>query len=76
MTPYATAIAAAIGSTDPAMIALVEEIMREDRSGLDSLPRAQFDAEARSARADIAGLAAAGLLQEYCDALGVATPHV
>jgi|AAFX01.1.fsa_nt_gi hypothetical protein len=68
---YATLIAEAIGTDNPATLSVVEELMRTDRTALDGLSRAQFIAEARAAFADMQMLAAAGALDEYRDALGL-----
>lgn len=71
---YSTLIAEAIGTADPATLAVVEELMRTDRTGLDGLTRSQFDREARLAFSDMALMAAAGALPEYCEALGLEMP--
>jgi hypothetical protein len=71
---YASLIGNAIGTTDPATAAVVEDLMRTNRTGLDDLDPAQFARLARTAYADVALLAAAGELGTYCDALGLETP--
>ena len=48
--------------TDPATLALVEELMRADRTSLDGLSRAEFARAAREAAAEAAELHAAGRL--------------
>ena len=68
---YATLIAEAIGTDNPATLSVVEELMRTDRTGLDGLNRVQFIAEARAAFADMQLMSAAGALDEYREALGL-----
>jgi hypothetical protein len=72
---YAREIARAIGTEDPATLAVVEELMRTDRTGLDGLRAAEFTVLARQAHRDMHTLDAAGALIEYCDALGLAVPE-
>ena len=74
MSSYAKLIGEAIGTTDPATLALVEELMRADRTALDGLTRPAFIRAARDTYADAAMLAAAGELGMYCEALGLTTP--
>ncbi len=71
---YATLIASAINTADPAVVAVVEELMRTDRTALDGLSLAQFNREARTAFADMVLLAAAGALTEYCEAFELDVP--
>lgn len=71
---YGKLIAEAIGTADPATVAVVEELMRTERTGLDGLTRGQFDREARIAFADMALMAAAGELSGYCQAFGLDVP--
>ena len=74
MSFYAKAIAAAIDSNDEPTVALVEEIMRTDRTGLDGLSAAQFSALARRSARDVTELHLSGELTMYCDALGLTLP--
>ena len=71
---YATLIASAVNTTDPATVAVVEELMRTDRTALDGLSNAQFNRAARTAFADMVLLASAGALAEYCEAFDLAVP--
>jgi hypothetical protein len=71
---YRTLIAEAIGTSDPARTALVEEIMRTNRTALDHLSAAQLTKAARLAYADMLLMAAAGMLPFYCQTLGLAVP--
>lgn len=73
---YDKLIANAIGTTDPTIAVVVEEIMRDGRSGLDGLNVTEFNRAARQAYGDVKVLAVAGCLGEYCDALGIETPAV
>lgn len=72
---YQDAIANAIGTdaNDP-IVAVIEEIMRNGRSGLDSLTPAQFSAEACEALETVREMAQAGELEFYCETLGLAMP--
>lgn len=72
-TVYEQLIAVAIGESDPATLAVVEDIMR-DGQALDGLTRAQFVARARQAHEDMQILAATGQLVGYCAAVGLPTP--
>jgi hypothetical protein len=75
LRPYAQSIADATGTTDPATLALIEQLMRDDNGGvLDSLTPADFDAAIPVAIAGAAELAAFGLLAGYCDAMRLAVP--
>lgn len=74
MSPYARRISKATTETDIATLALIEDLMRDGRSGLDSLTPAQFDRAAREARQDIGLMHNAGVLSEYCAALGITPP--
>jgi hypothetical protein len=71
---YAALIAETTGTTDPATVTLVEELMRSERTALDGLSPAEFTAAVGQALTDAAALARAGLLASYCDALGIAVP--
>jgi hypothetical protein len=71
---YANLISAQTGSTDPATVELIEELMRADRTALDDLTPAEFAAAVIDAVADAAELEAAGMLTGYCRALGIAVP--
>lgn len=71
---YKEAIAASVGTTDLATLALIEDLMRAERTGLDGLSREQFRTAARRAMADAQLMAAAGELRGYCEALGLALP--
>lgn len=71
---YAQSIAEAIGTADAATVALVEDLMRINRTALDHLTAADFAIEARNARDDIEGLRAIGQLDDYCKAMGLAVP--
>lgn len=73
---YDTLIAEAIGTTDPATVAVVEEVMRVERPALDALSLAQFNRAARTAYADVVLMAAADQLAFYCEALQIETPSV
>jgi hypothetical protein len=74
MHPYARLIADTIGSDDTAALAVVEDIMRTDRTGLDGLSRPEFVALAREAHGDMRAMGAAGMLAGYCKARGLAVP--
>ena len=74
MSSYSDLIGQAIRRDNPATLAVVEEIMRTERTGLDGLTKARFDHAARLAYADVQLLAAAGMLADYCDALGLDMP--
>jgi len=74
MSAYAKLIAEITGTGDPATLALIEQLMRASRPGLDSLSPARFRAAVREAAGDAAELAREGMLAYYCDALGLAVP--
>lgn len=74
MYSYRQRISVVIGERDPAVLAVVEDLMRDGRSGLDALTPARFDTAARAAYADVAALAASGCLAEYCAGVGLPVP--
>lgn len=74
MGTYKERIAAVIGTTDLPTLALVEELMRTDRTGLDGLSRSEFDALARQSYTDARLMAEAGQISMYCEALGLVVP--
>lgn len=79
LTGYRKLISEATGSSDPALLALVEDFMRLDHSTLDHLSRDRFAHEARQAHADIltwheAGPVNGGTLADYCASAGLACP--
>jgi hypothetical protein len=76
MTPYATLISTATGTTDPATVALIELFMRINRSGLDDLDKRQFNRMAREAHHDILALHHEGVLVEICEGYDVAVPAI
>jgi uncharacterized protein (UPF0264 family) len=71
---YAPRIARAIDTNDSATIALVEDLMRDGRSGLDGLSTTAFARVAREAMATALVIALAGELVDYCEAVGLAVP--
>lgn len=71
---YAEAIARAIGEQDRATVTLVEDLMRVERTGLDSLTADQLAAAAREALAVAKALARLGQLRDYCKAVGIDAP--
>ena len=71
---YAQLIAESIGTDEPATVALVEDLMRDGRTGLDDLTPAAFRALARQAHADIAIMREAGQLDYYCQVVGLVIP--
>lgn len=71
---YADLIAEIAGTTEPAAVALIEELMRSERPALDSLTAAEFAAAVRDAVYDAAEMEAGGWLPSYCEALGLAVP--
>jgi len=72
--PYAMLISQATGETDPSTIAVIEDLMRADRTALDALTVGEFAATAREALAELTALHAGGALVHYCAALGIAVP--
>lgn len=74
MTNYQRLIGATLGTTNLAVIALVEEFMRDGRSGLDGLTAAEFKAMALAAHEDVHALAEIGELEFVCQGYGVAVP--
>ncbi|MDX3110152.1 hypothetical protein [Nonomuraea angiospora] len=75
MSLYAQQISDAIGRNDPATLALVEDLMRINLTGLDHLTNTQLAALARRSLADAQELEEVGELRGYCDALGLAVPE-
>jgi uncharacterized ParB-like nuclease family protein len=73
---YQAMIAEMTGITDPAMVALAEELMRVEHPTLDALTRAEFGALAAQAVAGATELADAGLLVMFCNSLGLAVPAI
>lgn len=73
MSPYAKLIADQTGAA-PDAVALIEDLMRTDRTGLDHLTRAEFAAAVIEAVRDAAELEAAGMLAFYCNAVGIPVP--
>jgi hypothetical protein len=74
MRPNAKLIAEAIETADTDTIALVEELMRADRTGLDSLSPAEFRTAAREASLEALLMHNEGILAAWCDALALAMP--
>jgi hypothetical protein len=74
MSPYASKIAQRLGTDDAATVALVEELMRSDRTALNGLTPAEFDAAIIEAMADAQDLQDAGQLAAWCAAYGLAVP--
>lgn len=74
MSVYGTLIGKAIGSTDEATVALVEELMRGEVGPLDGLSAAGFVKLAQQSHRDIAELRGAGYLVSFCDAYGLQVP--
>ena len=74
MSPYAELISEVTEVTDPAVLTVIEELMRADRTSLDDLMLPEFRAAVMEAVADAAELEAAGQLAMYCDAIGIAVP--
>jgi hypothetical protein len=68
------AIAQAIGTADPATLALVEDLMRTEAGTLDALSARRFAALARRCAADVALMHDEGMLLDYCSALGLTVP--
>lgn len=75
MRPYAQAISEAIDHTDAATLALVEDVMRDGRSGLDGLTPAQFRWEAREAWVVVQAMHDAGELGPFCAAVQLDLPE-
>lgn len=76
---YSDLIANAIGTNDKAVCDLVEEFMRDGRSGLDGLSPAEFDELARQSMCgvlvwDMAGAVNGLSLRGYCEAVGLTYP--
>lgn len=74
MNPYANLIASKTGTDDPATLALIEELMRADRTSLDDLTPAEFVTAIVEALADAQDLQDAGQLAAWCEAYGLAVP--
>lgn len=74
MSHYQRYIAEAIGVQDQPTLALVEELMRTDRTGLDGLDPKAFAALALQSLSDARGLHYDGQLAFYCGALGLDLP--
>lgn len=80
MTGYAALIAQATDQRDPATLALVEELMRENTGGvLDHLSAPRFAALAREAYVDAQTWQRVGpingvTLADYCAVLGLTVP--
>lgn len=80
MRGYPALIAAAIGSTDPALLALVEDFMRLEGGTLDALSAPRFAVIARQCLADVTAWREAGSvdgydLAGYCAAMGLDYPR-
>jgi hypothetical protein len=71
---YATLIAELTGSTDPADIALTEQLMRDERTSLDYLTRDEFAAAVTEAQTAAGVLFVTGDLEMYCSAFELALP--
>jgi hypothetical protein len=71
---YMQAIAQALGTADPATLALVEDLMRTEAGTLDALSAKRFTALARRSAADAEMLHREGALLDYCSALGLTVP--
>jgi hypothetical protein len=74
MSPYAKLISEMTGSTDDATLALIEELMRSERTALDYLSPGQFRRAAFDAVTDMREMHEAGTLAGYCKALGLTIP--
>lgn len=74
---YAALIATILETTDPAMLALVEELMRLDQGGsLDHLEPDLFGVAALEARGDVRTMKAAGTLNQFCKAHDLKVPVI
>jgi hypothetical protein len=73
MSHYSKLIAAQTGA-DETTAALVEELMRSDRTALDGLSVPEFTAAAHRALREAIEMAAAGMLRGWCKAMGLAAP--
>lgn len=76
---YAAIIATAIGTDDSASLALVEDLMREGRSGLDGLSLTEITELARECFDDAKAWATIGpvgghALADYCRVMGLEYP--
>ena len=76
---YAALIAQDTRTADPATVALVEDLMRSERSTLDGLSRDEFTRLARRSYRDARAWASCGAvdgitLADYCEAMGLAYP--
>lgn len=72
---YGTVVAEAIGQDDPALLELVEELMRTTRTALDYLDGTAFKAAAEEALAEAYEMKASGDLEFYCRVMGLAIPE-
>jgi hypothetical protein len=73
MSHYSKLITSQTGA-DETTAALVEELMRSDRTGLDGLSVPEFTATAYSALYEARVMATAGMLRAWCAAKGLAAP--
>lgn len=76
MARYEKLISEATGQKDRATLALIEDFMRDGRTGLDGLPLPAFRRLAQQAWEDAQVLAATGELADYCDAVGLPIPEI
>lgn len=75
MSIYTAAISNSIGRTDTESLALVEELMRVNRTALDHLSSSELAAIAREAFEDARLMDELDMLASYCQMLGLGIPE-